>query len=171
MCSSSSLLEKYKTIIKTCLTKEEILNVQEQFLAPIIETERLCFIQAEYARLQTIMGDEYHVGTEKHIFHPTTETSHSEIAELGDPTELTLKELSILPQLEKRIPRFGTISYMPLFRMTPEDSFRINLLSDIQENLATKTECHLQEIETLLNKHQTYIESKTKHDNVVIITT
>ena len=139
-------------------------------LLKLIEEERLCFIKAEFARLQSVMGDEYHIGSETHIFHPLPQSSNTDMPALGNPEELSLAELSLLPQLEKCIPRLGTLSYMPLFRMHPNDSARINLLANMQEKIIIGKVCSRQEVETLISGHDDYMKSKTQYDDVVIIT-
>lgn len=170
MNNTTPSILQYKDAIKTCQSDTEILEIQKQLLLPVIDQERLTFIQAEYARLQSVMGDEYHIGTDAYIFHPLPESDVKDVPVLGDPKELNLTELTMLPQLEKRIPRLGTMSYMPLFRMHPTDSLRLNLLADMQEKMTIGKLCTPQQIESLLLEHDEYIKFKTEWDDVVVIT-
>ena len=170
MNSTNSLLNQYNEAVRSCQSDEEISAVQKELLLPLIHSERLTFIQAEYARLQSVMGDEYHIGTDAYIFHPLPESEDKNSPVLGNPKELSLTELTMLPQLEKRIPRLGTMSYMPLFRMHPTDSLRLNLLADMEEKMTIGRLCTTQQIDALLTEHDEYVKFKTEWDDVVVIT-
>lgn len=168
MCSKT-LLEEYTEALAVCETQSDILKVQKNFLLPVIKKEKEIFVQAEYPRLQAAMGNEYNVGDETHIFHPLPESPNSDTPVLGNPNELSLSELALLPQLEKCIPRMGTLSYMPLFRMHPTDSVRLNLLATIFEKTLIDKICSPEEVEILLKGHDDYMTFKTTDDDFVVV--
>lgn len=161
--------DEYTSKLAECNNKSDQLNIQKDFLLPIILDEKNAFVKAEYPRLQAAMGNEYHIGNESHIFHPLPETLPSDTPPLGNPNELTLAELALLPELEKCIPRMGTLSYMPLFRAHPTDSARLNLLANMYEKIAIGNLCTSKEVETLLKGHKEYMKFKTDDDDFVVI--
>lgn len=169
MNHAKTLLEEYNKASQSCHNDTELQEVQKQLLAPFIDEERLIFIRAEYARLQSVLGDEYNIGDETYIFHPLPETEEKTNMPTGNPEELTLTELIMLPQLEKKIPRLGTMSYMPLFRLHPTDSVRLNLLANMEEKLKIGKLCSPEQINTLLLGHDEYVTFKTQWDDIVII--
>lgn len=73
----------------------DVASLQKQYLLPVIMEEKEAFIRAEYGRLQSVMGSEYHEGETTHVFHPLPEAEQGEERPLGNPQELELAELAI----------------------------------------------------------------------------
>lgn len=91
-----------------------LLALQKELLLPAVMEEKAAFVKAEYGRLQQIMGAEYSVGDETRVFHPLPEARRKgDEPGFGDPEELTLEELAMLPHLRHNIPRLGTMTVMP----------------------------------------------------------
>ena len=137
-------------------------------LLKIIQDEKDAFVRAEYGRLQAIMGAEYTENGERKIFHPLPD-SQKEAQTLPDPNELNLTELAMLPDLERAIPRFGTLSFMPLFRTSPYEAERLKFLADIQEKLLIGLDCSEDEEKILRKGHQDFIRFKQENNDVVVI--
>ena len=137
-------------------------------LLKIIQEEKDAFVCAEYGRLQAIMGAEYTENGERKIFHPLPD-SQKEAQTLPDPNELNLTELAMLPDLERAIPRFGTLSFMPLFRTSPYEAERLKFLADIQEKLLIGLDCSKDEEKILRKGHQDFVRFKHENDDVVVI--
>lgn len=167
--STKIIFDEYRAMLNACKTLHEQLKTQKEFLLPIIKDEKEAFVKAEYSRLQAAMGNEYHIDGECHIFHPLPENPFSETPVPGNPYDLALAELALLPQLEKCIPRMGTLSYMPLFWAHPTDSARLNLLADLFEKIIIDKICAPEEVETLLKGHDAYMQFKSPIDDVVVI--
>lgn len=148
-----------------------LLNLQKEKLLPLIMEEKAAFIKAEYGRLQQIMGAEYSVGDEQRIFHPLPESQRrsGDDRVYGDPEELTLEELAMLPHLTHNIPRLGTMTIMPLIRYYPEEISRLRLLADMYQELMVGRACPDTEVRALLTGHSEYLLFK-KGEEVRIIT-
>ena len=157
--------EEYKAL---AAKNSDVISLQKQTLLPIVLEEKEAFIQAEYGRLQSIMGTEYHEGEELRIFHPLPEARKNEERPLGNPYELELAELAMLPHLSKRIPRMGTVSIMPLFRAYPADIYRLQLLADLHESLMIGKALSDVQVKMLLGGHTEYMMSKQPQEVVVI---
>lgn len=143
-------------------------EAQKQLLLPLILEERDAFIRAEYGRLQSIMGAVYHEGDAAHVFHPLPEPAQGEAPALGNPEELELAELAMLPHLSRRIPRMGTVSYMPLFRAYPSDIYRLNQLAQWYERIMIGQTLDDVQVKILLNGHAEYMQSKQPQEVIVI---
>lgn len=147
-----------------------LLNLQKEELMPLIMEEKTAFMKAEYGRLQQIMGAEYSVGDEPRVFHPLPESKRRGDEQVyGDPEELTLEELAMLPHLTHNIPRLGTMTVMPLIRYYPEDISRLRLLADMYQELMVGRACPDVEVRALLTGHSEYLLFK-KGKEVRIIT-
>lgn len=157
--------EEYKAL---SLKQQDIPAMQKRVLLPLVQEEKEAFIKAEYGRLQSIMGTEYHEGEQLRIFHPLPEAKKNEERPLGDPNELELAELAMLPHLSKRIPRMGTISIMPLFRAYPADIYRLQLLADLHESMMIGRELSDTQVKQLLGGHAEYMMSKQPQEVIVI---
>lgn len=157
--------EQYRALIEA---GGEVAALQKQYLLPIILEEKEAFIKAEYGRLQSVMGSEYHEGETTHVFHPLPEAAQGEERPLGNPQELELAELAMLPHLSRRIPRLGTVSVMPLFQAYPADCFRLALLADVHERILIGMPLTDVQTKTLLNGHAEYMLSKQPQEVVVI---
>lgn len=135
-----------------------LLNLQKEELLPLIMEEKAAFIKAEYGRLQQIIGAEYSVGDEQRIFHPLPESQRRGDEQVyGDPEELTLEELAMLPHLTHHIPRLGTMTIMPIIRYYPEDIRRLRLLADMYQELMVGRACPDTEVRALLTGHSEYL--------------
>ena len=147
-----------------------LLNLQKEELLPLIMEEKAAFIKAEYGRLQQIIRAEYSVGDEQRIFHPLPESQRRGDEQVyGDPEELTLEELAMLPHLTHHIPRLGTMTIMPIIRYYPEDIRRLHLLADMYQELMVGRACPDTEVRALLTGHSEYLLFK-KGEEVRIIT-
>lgn len=169
MNTAQTLYNNYKKASASCQNDMQLQELQKEMFSSFIDEERLIFIRAEYARLQSVLGDEYTIGNETFIFHPLPETEEKTNMPTGNPEELTLTELTMLPQLEKKIPRLGTMSYMPLIHFHPADSIRLNLLADMEEKMQIGKLCTPEQIDQLLLGHDEYVTFKTKCNDIVII--
>lgn len=82
------------------------------------------------------MGVEYTDGDEIKVFHPLPEElKNGENIVYGNPRELSLAELAMLPHLTYKINRFGAVSRMPLIQCYPQDIARLELIARMYENL------------------------------------
>lgn len=152
---------------------ESKVEQQIQECLPLIELERSAFIHAEYGRLQAVMGTEYEdpkTGKQT-LFHAIDETNNDislEGEKVGDPFEITLAELDQMPALTKRIERLGTVSYMPFFRMMPEDRKRLHLLHTMQDKIYHHYPCLDSEVKELKEGHEAYLAYKNDDGPAVI---
>lgn len=165
-------MDAYAEYEKTAsgLLGEGLAELQKERLLPLIMEEKAAFVKAEYGRLQQIMGTEYSVGGEARIFHPLPESKRrGDERAYGDPEELTLEELAMLPHLRHNIPRLGTMTVMPLIRYYPEDISRLRLLADMYQELMVGRACPDAEVRALLTGHSEYLLFK-KGEEVRIIT-
>lgn len=116
------------------------------------------------------MGAEYSVGDETRVFHPLPEARRKgDEPGFGDPEELTLEELAMLPHLRHNIPRLGTMTVMPIIRYYPKDIQRMRLLADIYAELMVGRSCSEGEVRSLLGGHSEYLRFK-RSEEVRIIT-
>ena len=140
---------------------------QKEKLLPLIMEEKAAFIKSEYGRLSQIMGEEYTENGEAKIFHPFPEDMKPKSDEriYGNPEELTLEELAMLPHLAHVIERCGTYSTMPLIQLYPEDINRMRLLADMYQELMTGAGCSPTQIRQLMVQHAEYMFAK--QDNPV----
>ena len=81
---------------------------------------------------------------------------------------LRLAELDRMPSLSKRIERLGTVSYMPFFRMMPEDRKRLHLLHTMQEKIYHHYPCLDSEVKELKEGHDAYLAYKNDDGPAVI---
>ena len=142
---------EWKRQLRTCL--------------PLVEEERQTFIRAEHGRLQAVMGKEYW-DREKEapaFFHgePTEDAQLESLVE-RDPYDISLEELVQLSEMEKRVERLGTYSYLAFFHMYPEDKERLRLLFHLYRRLTHGNVCGLPEIKQLEEGHDFYIRQKTE---------
>ncbi|MBQ9661978.1 MAG: hypothetical protein IJV40_02360 [Oscillospiraceae bacterium] len=148
----------------------ELAALQKEMLLPVIEEEKAAFIRAEYGRLQRIIGAAYNEGGELHFFHPLPENRRGgDDTVYGDPEELTLAELAMLPHLVHVVPRLGTESTIPLIQYYPEDKFRMQLLARLFDGISIGVPCAGSDVKTLLNGHREYMSFKTGNEVVVIM--
>lgn len=142
---------------------------QKKMCLPLIEEERTAYIEAEFGRLQGVMNSEYWDEDSGMylIFHAIPELNE-ELGQMGDPYELTVSELAILPTLEKRIERMHTYSYMELYPEFPRDRERLSLLGKMKEKLDLGIGCSDEEIEKLTDGHNDFVRYK-KEDGVAVI--
>jgi hypothetical protein len=136
---------------------------------PLIEEERRAFIKKELGRLEAIIGIEYWDGRTdtSHAFHQVIEEG-KEMDTIIDAYELTVEELALLPKLTKRVERIGTVSYLALYPMFPEDKNRLALLAEIHTKLTAGTPCTDDELKALTEGHGSYLDWKTA-DAVTVI--
>lgn len=147
-----------------------LLELQKEQLLPLIMEEKAAFIKAEYGRLQQIMGAEYSVGEETRVFHPLPESQRrGDERVYGNPEELTLEELAMLPHLTHNIPRLGTMTIMPIIRYYPEDVSRLRLLADMYQELMVGRPCTETEVRALLTGHGEYLTFKKGEEVRIII--
>lgn len=147
-----------------------LLALQKELLLPAVMEEKAAFVKAEYGRLQQIMGAEYSVGDEMRVFHPLPEARRKgDEPGFGDPEELTLEDLAMLPHLRHNIPRLGTMTVMPIIRYYPKDIQRMQLLADIYAELMVGRSCSEGEVRSLLGGHSEYLRFK-RGEEVRIIT-
>ncbi len=137
-------------------------------ISALVKEERDFFIRQEYGKLQAIMGEEYTSGGETKVFHPLPPMGETEDRPVGNPEELTLTELAILPHLSKDINRFGAISRMSLFYASPEDKKRLELLARIEENLLTGADIKAEDIRELTEGHEAFLHSREEREVEVI---
>lgn len=137
-------------------------------ISALVKEERDFFIRQEYGKLQAIMGEEYTSGGETKVFHPLPPMGETEDRPVGNPEELTLTELAILPHLSKDINRFGAISRMSLFYASPEDKKRLELLARIEENLLTGADIKAEDIRELIEGHEAFLHSREEREVEVI---
>ncbi len=130
---------------------------------PLIESERMAFIQAEKGRLSAIIGTGYWNKEieDFEIFHGR---KGDELALIDDRPHdvyaITIEELLWITTLYKKIERVGTETYTLFFHMMPEEKERITLLSDIWHKLSHGELCTEEEIRALDEGHDAFIEKK-----------
>ena len=134
----------------------------------LVKEERDFYIREEYGKLQAIMGEEYTSGGETKVFHPLPPVGETEDRPVGNPQELTLTELAILPHLSKDIDRFGAVSRMQLFYASPEDKKRLELLARIKENLLTGADIKEEDIRERTEGHEDFMHSREDYEVEVI---
>ena len=143
----SEIYRQYESAAQ-CADAEKLLELQKKLLLPIIAEEKEAFISAEFGRLQQIMGGENIV--------------------YGNPRELSLAELAMLPHLTYKINRFGAVSRMPLIQCYPQDIARLELIARMYENLMIGRSCADADAKTLLDGHAEYMDFKDGGRVVVI---
>ena len=115
------------------------------------------------------MGVEYTDGDEIKVFHPLPEElKNGENIVYGNPRELSLAELAMLPHLTYKINRFGAVSRMPLIQCYPQDIARLELIARMYENLMIGRSCADADAKTLLDGHAEYMDFKDGSRVVVI---
>lgn len=165
----SEIYRQYEAALALCTNEAQQLSTQREYLLPVIAEEKEAFISAEYGRLQQIMGVEYTDGDSPKIFHPLPETLKAgENLVYGDPRELSLAELAMLPYLTFKINRFGAVSRMPLIQCYPTDIARMQLLAALYEKLMVGRICTADDAASLLNGHTKYINFKNGGQVIVI---
>lgn len=166
---SENLYTRYYEAAADCGTPETLAALQKTMLLPVIEKEKAAFTQAEYGRLQHIMGAAYNEGGELRFFHPLPESEkRDDVTVYGRPEELTLAELAMLPHLVHIVPRLGTESTVPLIQYYPEDKFRMQLLAGMFDRISIGVPCEESDVKLLLTGHSEYMEFKTGNQVVVI---
>ena len=169
MSENRNLTAIYLEKAARCDDKEALVLLQKEMLLPLMEEERMAFIHAEHGRLQHIMGAAYNEGGELHYFHPLPEDRKKEGDTVyGNPEELSLAELAMLPHLVHIVPRLGTESTVPLIQYYPEDKYRMQLLADLYDRMAVGVPCTEAEVKSLLNGHREYLLFKQGHEVVII---
>lgn len=164
----SEIYRQYESAAQ-CADAEKLLELQKKLLLPIIAEEKEAFISAEFGRLQQIMGVEYTDGDEIKVFHPLPEElKNGENIVYGNPRELSLAELAMLPHLMYKINRFGAVSRMPLIQCYPQDIARLELIARMYENLMIGRSCADADAKTLLDGHAEYMDFKDGGRVVVI---
>lgn len=148
--------------------EKDKLELQREVLLPLIKEEKKAFVGAEFGRLQQIMGCEYTQGEEQFVFHPVPGQTDGGERVLGDPAELSLRELAVLPHLTHKVYRLGTVSYMPLIQCYPQDVRRLELLAGAYETLMSGYVCGEHEVKELLNGHSEYMSFKAEGEVRVI---
>lgn len=143
------------------------VKAQAELLTPLIAEERAAFNKAEGARLASCMGRKYWDGSEICVFHPLPEGADETV--LPDPNELSLAELAVLPVLQKRIERNGTLSYTALFRCFPEDRVRLALWGELNEKIECGQLCPTEKVSSLLRGHSEYMSFKAGYEVKVIM--
>ena len=151
-------------------TAADVWHAQVQVCLPLLEEERRCFIAAEYGRLLPILGvdywnaetGEYGVLYKYDIGARIDEGQDDALCLVGDvlddPYGLSLEALSKLGYLEKRLNMLGTVSYTPFYHMNPADRDRLVLLADWQDRLKTMQILSPDEVSTLFQGHQAFME-------------
>ena len=103
------------------------------------------------------------------MFHPLPEElKNGENIVYGNPRELSLAELAMLPHLTYKINRFGAVSRMPLIQCYPQDIARLELIARMYENLMIGRSCADADAKTLLDGHAEYMDFKDGGKVVVI---
>ena len=145
------------------------VQVQAEEYVPLVEEERRAFIKKELGRLEAVIGLDYWDGEtgETHHFHQTIEEG-KEMDTIVDAYELTVAELAMLPRLTKRVERIGTVSYLAVYPMFPEDKERVALLAAVEGKLTRGEACTPEEARAMTEGHQAYLDWKTA-DPVTII--
>lgn len=165
----SEIYRQYESAAAQCADAGGLLELQKKLLLPIIAEEKEAFISAEFGRLQQIMGVEYTDGDEIKVFHPLPEElKNGENIVYGNPCELSLAELAMLPHLTYKINRFGAVSRMPLIQCYPQDIARLELIARMYENLMIGRSCADADAKTLLDGHAEYMDFKDGGRVVVI---
>lgn len=165
----SEIYRQYESAAAQCADADGLLELQKKLLLPIIAEEKEAFISAEFGCLQQIMGVEYTDGEESKVFHPLPEElKNGENIVYGNPRELSLAELAMLPHLTYKINRFGAVSRMPLIQCYPQDIARLELIARMYENLMIGRSCADADAKTLLDGHAEYMDFKDGGKVVVI---
>jgi hypothetical protein len=139
------------------------LAAQIAHCMPLIEIERLAYIEAERGRLAAIIGTGYWndaIG-DYEIFHGR---KGDELALIDDrphdANEITIEELYWITKQYKKIERVGTETYTLFFNMMPRDRERIKLLSGMWHKLSHEELCGEDEIRELDEGHDAFIDYK-----------
>ena len=144
------------------------MNADMEQLKQLIEQERQTFVAAEYTRLQESMGMPYDENGQQRIFHPLPQDEAGQPVP-GKPDELTLAELAMLPHLAMKLPRLGTVSYMPLFRVTPDVAQRLELLASVSDAILSDKPVREEQKLALLQGHDAFMQKNQQDDGVVVI--
>ena len=134
----------------------------------LIQEERDFYIRKEYGKLQAVMGEAYTSNGETCVFHPLPAAEQTEDRPVGDPRELSLTELALLPHLSEEINRFGAISRMSLFYASPEDKKRLELLACVEEMLLTGAKLREPDVQELEEGHEAFLCSGQEEEVEVI---
>lgn len=154
------------------MEKEKILREQLALCLPLIEEERQVFIEAEHGRLRAVMGKEYwdpKTREEAVFYGGPEEDMELEYEIIRDPYDITLEDLARLPELEKKVERMGTYSYLAFFNLYPQDKKRLSLLAGMHKKLTHGRICADSEIEELKKGHDVYIGDKAEPQVRVIL--
>lgn len=145
------------------------IEEQREVCLPLIEEERKAYIKAEHGRLQGIMNTAYwdEDSGEYFVFHPLPDLNPA-LDEVGDPYDLTIEEIALLPSLKKRIERIQTYSYLSLYPVFPEERERLALLGQMKSKLDLGKLCSDEEIEKLISGHEAFLSYKLD-DGVAVI--
>lgn len=139
------------------------LTAQIAHCMPLIETERLAYIQAEMGRLSAIIGTGYWSKEidDYEIFHGRKGDELALIDDrLHDVYAITVEEMYWITQQYKKIERCGTETYTLFFNMMPEDKERFNLLSMMWHKLSHGQLVTEAEIKALDEGHDAFIDHK-----------
>ena len=139
------------------------LMAQMQHCLPMIEAERLAFIQAEQGRLSAIIGTGYWSKEidDYEIFHGRKGDELALIDDrLHDPYVITVEEMYWITEQYKKIERCGTETFTLFFNMMPEDKKRFNLLSMMHQTLTHGELVSEAEIRELDEGHDAFIDGK-----------
>lgn len=159
----------YQTAAADCSDQTALAALQKVMLLPLIKEEKAAFIRAEHGRLQHIMGAAYNEGGELRYFHPLPESMKKDNETVyGNPEDLSLAELAMLPHLVHIVPRLGTESTVPLIQYYPEDKVRMQLLAGLFDRISIGVPCDESDIMTLLNGHREYLSFKTGNKVIII---
>ncbi|MCQ4637050.1 hypothetical protein NE619_09960 [Anaerovorax odorimutans] len=141
--------------------KYSTIEEQKKVCLPLIEEERKAYIKAEHGRLQGVMNTAYwdSEAGEYVIFHSLPDLNPA-LDEVGDPYDLTMEEIALLPSLKKRIERVQTYSYLKLYPVFPEERERLTLLGQMKTKLDLGKLCTDEEVEALISGHQRFIHYK-----------
>lgn len=138
---------------------------------PLIEIERLAFIKAEHGRLSAIIGTGYWNKEieDFEIFHGRKGDDLALIDDRPhDAYGINIEEMYWITQQYKKIERVGTETYTLFFNMMPEDKKRIKLLSEMWRKLTHGMLCSEEEIKSLDEGHDDFIEMKLTNPVKVI---
>lgn len=151
------------------MTKSEFLKSREKLsgqlpeLLPLIEEERCAYIEAEYGRVQAVIGTGYwddEMGRND-VFHGKMGDELRLIeARPKDPYDITIEELYWITCQHKHIERVGTDSFLKFFNMMPEDRERIHLLAEMWHKLMHGEPCTSAEIAELKYGHEEFLDRK-----------
>lgn len=154
---------------KASVPREALVQAQSDVSLPLADEERRTFIKKEHGRLKSVIGIDWWDENNKqtNYFHQRIEEG-TEDEHPTNPYDISFEELAALPDLEKRVERIGTYSYMRIFRMFPEDSGRLKFLAGIWKKLTHSEPCTPAEMGKLLGGHDEYLEWKLA-DAVLVI--